>query len=124
MNRDILKRAMELNGEGLRLAQIARQLGVSPVELRKEIAGYNDFEEAVVIVPEARKSLGKMAYDDMYAVFDAIRNRINDPFVSISDLSSIASTYYRIYKEENTGEVDNNDPITQLFGEEILNLKS
>jgi hypothetical protein len=129
MDREIVKRAMELSANGLRVAQIAKQLGVNCKVLRKEISLYNEgndneTQNVAVIVNGGREELGKTAHDVLYGVFEAIKGKINDPFVSIGELSSAASTCYKIYSAEiatrDENGNDDNNPLNRLFGDELM----
>jgi hypothetical protein len=125
MDRSIVKRAMVLNGEGLRITQIAKRLGVNIGELRKEMATYNDFEECTVIVEETHESLRKTALGILSNLFKEIGKKIGDPCLELGELTNAAAICYRIYKEEEkkTGDDGNDNPVTQLFGNEIKLLK-
>jgi hypothetical protein len=123
MDKDILQRAVELGGRGLRMRQIARQLGVNHNTLREELSKFNSFEEAVVIVPDS-KPLATAAYDVVFAALRALDKKINDPFAKVSELSSAIDVCYKIYRAENSanGE-DDNTPVMKLFGDDIKLLK-
>jgi hypothetical protein len=126
MDRDIVERAMKLSGEGLRIAQIARQLGVNRSELRREIAEYDGFGDCTVIVPDG-EPLGETARNALSRIFQKINRKIDSPSVPLSELTAAASVCYRIYKEESadagSGGNGSNDPVARLFGDEIKLLK-
>jgi hypothetical protein len=127
MDREILNRAMELSEQGLRIAQIARQLGVNRKVLQKEMAEFDGFEkvECVVIRPSGGEPLAKTAYNTVRELLKEINAKITDPFTKLGDLSAAATVCYKIYRDESAdgGEGDDNNPIAQLFDDEIKLLK-
>jgi predicted transcriptional regulator len=130
MDKDIVKRAMELSKTGLHISQVAKQLGVSKAALRQELSKSENFEESenvncVVTILHADESIAKTAYDTLYETLKALREKVQSPFVKVGELSSAASVVYRIYKEENADDKtnDENNPIARLFGDEIKQLK-
>jgi adenylosuccinate lyase len=127
MDKDILNRAMELSEQGLRIAQIARQLGVNRKVLQKEMAEFDGFEKVeCVVIRLADESLSKTAYNTVHRILKEINAKITDPFTKLGDLSAAATVCYKIYRDENAdgGEGDdNNNPIVQLFDDEIKLLK-
>jgi hypothetical protein len=125
MDKDIVKRAMEMSGNGQSLAQVAKKLGVNRKELRRGISEYDGFGEeceVAVIVPAA-ENLGSTAFNLLAHLFKAIEKKTNDPFASIGELSTASALCYKIYREENAGgnANDDNDPVKRLFGDEVNN---
>jgi hypothetical protein len=124
MDKDILKRAIELKEQGLRIAQIARQLRVNSGDLRKELADCDNFDKAeIVTIVHADEPLIKTAYDTLRELFDAMRKKIQDPFVKLGELSAAMSVCERVYRAESETASDDDNPMSRLFSDEIKLLK-
>jgi phage-related baseplate assembly protein len=128
MDKEIVRQAMKLSGEGLSIAQVAKRLGVNQKSLRNEIADYDDFSEVeaeVAVIVPAHNDIGSTAYDLLTHLLTKMRAKAGSPFVSMGDLAAASALCYRIYKEEkDVGSAsDGSDPIMRLFGDEIKMLE-
>jgi transposase-like protein len=125
MDKDILNRAIELKGKGLRIAQIAQQLGVNKNALRKELAESDGFDKAeIVSIVHSDEPLIKTAYDTLRELFGVMRQRIQDPLVKLGEISAAMSVCDRVYRAEaeaagNNSDDDDNNPVTRLFNDEM-----
>jgi hypothetical protein len=128
VDKDTVKRAMELSGKGLTITQVSRQLGVNQKELRKAMSEYDDFPDAeteVAIIIPSTLDLGSAAYNLLTLLLQKMRSKADSPFTSMGELVSASALMYKIYSEENEKGTagDSNDPVVRLFGDEIKLLK-
>jgi hypothetical protein len=114
----IVKEALDLCSEGMKVGLAATRLRVNRAELQTEMANYNKgFEECVLVVDKHYvEDLGKAAYKGLGDVFHKLGEQLKTGGV---DTIRAGEFLYKVYKQEtaSTGDIDDNDPIARLFGE-------